>query len=92
MKKVIKWFLENDIEIETRDGHTNTEVTVTIEKDCEWVNGLNEVLKYNKGLRVYQDTYKNYYVVETTGYNMTHTLVKTTKATDVINTLEKRFK
>lgn len=87
MKKLMKWLEEHNIEFTINKGY----IVVTLESNCIWVNGFGEDMVYDKKIRIYQDTYKNYVITEVTGYMMVATLFKGTKADNAIKILSKRF-
>ena len=88
MNKIIKVLEEKGIKY-TLDKKGN--ITIELEKNCIWINGYNEEMKYNKKVSIYKDTYKNYIMGEVTGYNLSKTITKSTKQDDIINAINNRF-
>ena len=87
MTKIRKWLDDNGIAYEY-DGH----ITIYLERDCIWVNGFGEDMRYNKLIAVYQNTYSKYIVREITGYSMSHQIIYTSKQDSVIDALNTRLK
>ena len=88
MSKIIKWLKENGIDFEqVREGC----VTILLEKDCVWVNGFGEEMKYDKGIAVYKNTYRDYIITEKVGYNRTRKMFQGTRANDAIEVLKERL-
>lgn len=88
MSKIIKWLKENRIDFEqVREGC----VVILLEKDCVWVNGFGEEMKYDKRIAVYKNTYNDYIITETVGYNRTEKLFHGTRAKDAIKVLKERL-
>lgn len=88
MNKIIKALEEKGIKY-TLDKKGN--ITIELEKDCIWINGYNEEMKYNKKVSIYKDTYKNYFMVEVTGYNLSKTISKSTKQDIIVDAINTRF-
>ena len=88
MNKIIKALEEKGIKY-TLDNKGN--ITIELEKNCIWINGYKEEMKYNKEISIIKDTYKNYIMVEVVGYNKVTTLVKNTKQDVVVESIIKRF-
>lgn len=91
MKKIIKWLEENGIQYTYAERGKNKYIYIILEKDCIWINGFNQSMKYDKIIRVHQDTYKTYGVFETYEYSMTKTLKTSKKADIIIEALAERF-
>lgn len=93
--RIVKWLDANKIDYtveKTRDMRSNTIYTITLETDCEWVNGFGKPIKYNKVIRITDYFYSGYGVVEVTGYSLSHSLYFGNKQEGVINALERRLK
>lgn len=91
MKKIMKWLEENGIQYTYTERGKNKYIDIVLEKDCIWINGFNQPMKYNKTIRVHQDTYKTYGAFETYDYSMTKTLKTSKKADAIIEALTERF-
>ena len=91
MKKIMKWLEENGIQYTYTEHRKNKYIDIVLEKDCIWINGFNQHMKYDKSIRIHQDTYKTYGVFETYEYSMTKTLKTSKKADIIIETLMERF-
>ena len=88
MNKIIKALEEKGIKyIVDKKGN----IIIELEKNCIWINGYNEEMKYNKQVSIHKDTYKNYIMGETTGYNLSKTIAKSTKQDNIINAINERF-
>ena len=92
MNKVKKWLDANGIQYTYTEKGNSKYIDIILESGCVWVNGFNENMYYDKSIRIYQDTYKNYVITETYDYNLTKTIKKNTKADIIIEALEERFK
>ena len=91
MNKIIKWLTDNGIEFTTEYGHHGMIITITLEEDCIWVNGFGKDMHYARTIRVFQDTYKKYEIIEKVGYASFHALFRGGKADNAIEILTKRF-
>lgn len=91
INKIKKWLELNNIKYTYKVEGNNKYMDIILESGCIWENGFNEAMTYNKSIRIYQDTYKNYVITETYGYNLTKTIKKNTKADIIIEALKKRF-
>ena len=91
MNKIKKWLDINGIKYTYTEKGNSKYIDIILENGCVWVNGFNESMTYDKVMRIYQDTYKNYVVTETYGYNLTKTIKKNTKADVIIEALKERF-
>lgn len=88
MSKIIKWLKEHGIDFEqVREGC----VKILLENDCVWVNGFGEEMKYDKGIAVYKNTYNDYIITETVGYNRISKMFHGTRANDAIKVLKERL-
>lgn len=85
--KIIKYLTESGIKYDYND----VDIVITLETDCIWVNGYNEEMHYNKTLHISQNKYKTYFLIETTGYNMSRTLCSTGKQEEIIKVLQERL-
>ena len=87
MNTIIKFLKENNINfIENKKR-----ITITLENNCVWINGYGEKMYYNKTINIIKDTYANYILTETMGYNKTKTLLKATKQSKIIDGLKIRL-
>lgn len=91
MKKIIKWLELNGIQYTYKESGKNKYIDIIIEKNCVWINGFNQPMKYNKMVRIMQDTYKTYGLYETYNYSMTKTLETSKKCDVIIEALKRRF-
>lgn len=87
----MKWLEQNGIQYSYKQCGNTKHIDIILEKDCIWINGFNEPMKYDKKIRITQDTYKTYGAYETYNYNMARTLEVSKKADTIIEALEKRF-
>lgn len=94
MKTLIKWLQEHGIEFKQYKDNLNRiyRIVITLEKDCIWVNGFGEDMKYDKLIGIGKDlTYGGYKMGEVIGYNRSKTLFVGTKVKDLIKVLAKRL-
>jgi len=91
MSLILKWLKENGIECQYIDKRTDKYIKIILETGCIWVNGFGKEMLYDKEITIHKDTYKNYTVSECVGYNLFHTLAKSTKQDRIIKALEERF-
>lgn len=92
MKKIIKWLELNGFNFTYEERNKNKFITIVLEKDCIWINGFNQPMKYDKDIVIHQDSYKTYGIYERYDYSLTKTLKTSKKANDIINILKIRFK
>jgi len=83
--KVEKWLNENNIE-HTSD---NDLIEIMIEPNCVWINGFGKPMKYDRKYRVLKNKYRDYFVIEVTGYNLHHQHCWTKKQDTVIDVLSR---
>lgn len=91
MNKIKKWLEAQGIKFEYIDERVNKYIVIVLEKDCVWINGYGEPMKYDHKITIAQNTYKTYGVSEKTGYSRYESLGHSTRANDIIDILQKRF-
>lgn len=91
MGKIIKWLEAQGIEFQYSEKRRSKCVVILLEKDCIWVNGFNQPMRYDRNITIYYNTYKTYTVTEVTGYSRHATLAISTRAEDIIEVLAERF-
>ena len=93
MKKILKWLEEHGIEYTLSSSRRDREerITIILEKDCVWINGFNQPMKYDKKITIHHNKYSGYGVYEQYNYSMTKTLVSCKKLEGVIDTLKDRL-
>ena len=91
MKKIMKWLESQGISFTYTEKGKNKCIDIVLEKDCIWINGFGEQMKYDKRIMIHQDTYKTYGVYEKYEYYLTKTLETSKKADAIIDALENRF-
>ena len=94
MSKILKWLEEHNISytIEKMKSVKADRIRIVLEKDCVWINGFGQPMKYDKEITIVKSTsYGTYYMQEVTGMSLSKSLCTTTKQTDIITALEKRF-
>lgn len=94
MSKITKWLEEHDITytIQKAKGVRGERIVITLERNCIWINGFGQEMRYNKEITIFKSlAYKTYYVQEVTGMSLSKSLCTSTKQSDVITALEKRF-
>ena len=87
MTKIRALLEANGIEYETKNEY----LVIMLEKDCIWVNGFGEDMHYDKKLSIHKNTYGDYIIMETTGYNQSKKLFWGTRQANAIEVLRKRL-
>lgn len=88
MNKIIEWLITHNTNYElSKDGC----ITIFIEKDCVWVNGFGEKMKFDKKITIRHDKYSGYGVYEHYGYLLTKTIISCIKHEPVLEKLKERF-
>lgn len=87
MKKIMKWLDSMNIKYDLNNGY----IVIILEKDCIWVNGFGEPMKYDKKISIYKNPYSEYVIYEVTGYNLHKKLFQGSRADNAIYTLDKRL-
>jgi len=87
LKNIKKWLINNNIEFEI----VNNYIVIYKEKNCCWINGYNEKMYYDKKISIYQNTYKEYIIGETIGYNLGGKIYQSGKQTNIIEFLNKKL-
>lgn len=92
MKKILKWLEENGIKNYTLSKRGKDDcITIILEKNCVWINGFNQPMKFDKKITIHHNKYSGYGVFEQYNYSMTKTLVSCKKLEGVIETLKDRL-
>ena len=91
MNRIIRWLKEHGIAYSYSESGNSKIIDIILEKDCIWINHYDEPIKYDKSIRVVQNTYKIYKAYETYQHNMTATLRISGRSSDIIDVLEERI-
>ena len=93
MKKILKWLEEHGIEYTLSSSSRDREerITIILEKDCVWINGFNQHMKFDKKITIHHNKYSGYGVYEQYDYSMTKTLVTCKKWEIVVEELKDRL-
>lgn len=88
MTQIIKWLEAQGVGYSV-NPHS---ITIMLEKDCVWINGFGEPMKWDRKIVIYKNPYKEYRAYEMVGYNMSEQLCWTSKQSKVIEALQKRLR
>ena len=91
MNKIIKTLENKNVIYKLLKQWGVESIIIPIEKNCVWVNTYGEKMEYDKTIKIYEDSYKNFIMVETTGYNLSKMIAKNTKQDEIIKIINVRF-
>lgn len=86
MNRIKKWLIANGIDFVEGKG-----ITIYLSDEKYWINGFEESMPYRESFYIHQNTYKEYLVEETIGYNRGLTVKRSSQSKAIIEYLESRL-